>query len=594
MDDFAPGREFPPATEEAWLEKARASLRGRDIDSLARITPEGLRIPPVLSEGEPLPLPARPAPLARGRGWAVMQRIEMSDETAALAQAREDLKGGADGLVMVSRTAPLAGGFGLADDDLVALLDALEPDIVPMRLDCGPDWPAVAGKVLALCGRRHLDLSLLPLRIAADPFCGPATGHEPADRKSISAALEELTRGGSGLSGLLAADTRTYHAAGCGDVQELALATAAFVEILRLLEERGHAPDRTAARVMWLMTADTDQFMTMARLRAARLLHARVLEVARLPFTPLRLHAESAWRMMTRLDVHVNMLRITSAAFAAGVGGADAVTLLPFTAALGLPDAFARRMARNAQIIALEEAGLDRVSDPARGSHFVDTLTRDLATRAWEIFRDIERRGGLLAALTSGFVADMIAEVAQRRAEDIATRRMPLTGVSEYPDLHEELPEVLAPAPATLSAAPAEGLRPRRLSEPFERLRDAASAFRTQRGRLPRAFLALAGSPHDPRITWTRNLLAAGGIDCVTGDPETCDPAETLLAVLCGSDDDYREQGARMLEMLRGRGVRAAWIAGKGSGLPVDRELHAGMNVLDALKEAHDLLEVQP
>ncbi len=594
MDDFAPGREFPPATEEAWLEKARASLRGRDMDSLARVTPEGLRIPPVLSESGPLPLPARPAPLARGRGWAVMQRIEMPDATAALAQAREDLKGGADGLVMVSRNALPACGFGLAGDDLVALLDEVEPDVVPVRLDCGPDWPAVSRKVLALCGRRHLDLSLLPLHIAADPFCGPAAGDDGADRESVSAALDELVRGGGALPGLLAADTRTYHAAGCGDAQELALATAAFVEILRLLEERGHAPDRTAARIMWLMTADTDQFMTMARLRAARLLHTRVLEVAGLPFVPLRLHAESAWRMMTRLDVHVNMLRITSAAFAAGVGGADAVTLLPFTAALGLPDAFARRMARNAQIIALEEAGLDRVRDPAAGSHFVDTLTRDLATRAWEIFREIERRGGLLAALSSGFVADLIAGVAERRAGDVATRRMPLTGVSEYPDLHEELPEVLAPAPATWDTAGPWNLRPRRLSEPFERLRDTASAFRARRGYLPRAFLAIAGSPHDPRITWTRNLLAAGGIDCVTGDPETCDPAETPLAVLCGSYDDYREWGAEMLEALRGRGVRAVWIAGKGSGLPADRELHAGMNVLDALKEAHDLLEVQP
>jgi len=593
MDDFAPGREFPPATEEAWLEKARASLRGHDIDALARVTPEGMRIPPVLSAGEPLALPPRPSPLARGRGWAVMQRIETPDAATARAQAVEDLKAGADGLVMVSRGAPPACGFGLADDDLVALLDEVEPDVVPVRLDCGPDWPAVAGKVLALCDRRHLDFSLLPLHIAADPFCAPAAGHDGTDRQRVSAALEELVRGGGALPGLLAADTRTYHAAGCGDAQELALATAAFVEIMRLLEGRGFAPERTAPRIMWLMTADTDQFMTMARLRAARLLHARVLEVAGLPFMPLRLHVESAWRMMTRLDVHVNMLRVTSAAFAAGIGGADAVTLLPFTAALGLPDAFARRMARNAQIIALEEAGLDRVSDPAAGSHFVDTLTRDLASRAWEIFRQIERWGGLLAALSSGFVADMIAGVAERRAEAVATRRMPLTGVSEYPDLREQPPEVLAPAPPTWDAVMAGGRRLRRLSEPFERLRAAADAFRARRGSLPKAFLAIAGSPNDPRIAWTRNLLAAGGIETVTGDPEACDPAETPLAVLCGGDDDYRERGAQMLDALRDRGVRAVWIAGKGSGLPADRELHAGMNVLDALAEAHGLLEVQ-
>ncbi len=592
MDDFAPGKEFPPATGEAWLERARASLRGRDIDSLTRITPEGLRIPPVLSESEPLSLPARPAPLVRGRGWAVMQRLDLPDAQAARMQAREDLKGGADGLVAVLQDAPLAGGFGLMPEGLSAILEEAEPDVVPLRLDCGPQWPAASERVLSLCGERHLDLSLLPLRIAADPFCGPAIGDAGATRDATGATLERLARDGLPLRGLLAADTRLYHAAGCGDAQELALAAAAFVDILRMLEERGFAPQKVAPCVMWIMTADTDQFMTIARLRAARLLHARILEAAGLPFSPLELHAESAWRMMTRLDVHVNMLRITSAAFAAGVGGADAVMLLPFTAALGLPDAFARRMARNAQIIALEEAGLDRVSDPAAGSHFVDTLTRNLAMRAWEIFRDIERRGGLLAALTSGFVADMIAEVAQRRAKDIATRHMPLTGVSEYPDLREELPEVLTPAPMQDSGTPAGGLRPQRLSEPFERLQDAASAFRTREGRLPRAFLAVAGSPHDPRITWTRNLLAAGGIESLTGTPENCDPEKTPLAVMCGSDDDYRERGTQMLEALRGRGVRAVWIAGKRSGLPVDRELHAGMNVLDALREAHAVLEV--
>ncbi len=592
MDDFAPGKTFPPATEEAWLEKARASLRGRDVDSLTRITPEGLRIPPVLARSTPLPRPSRPAPLVRGRGWAVMQRLDLPDVEAARRQAREDLKGGADGLVAVLRDAPLAGGFGLTPEGLSAILEEAEPDVVPLRLDCGPQWPAASERVLSLCGEHHLDLSLLPLRIAADPFCGPALGDAGTTRDTTAAALERLARDGLPLRGLLAADTRLFHAAGCGDAQELALAAAAFVDILRMLEERGFAPHKVASCVMWIMTADTDQFMTIARLRAARLLHARILEAAGLPFSPLELHAESAWRMMTRLDVHVNMLRITSAAFAAGVGGADAVMLLPFTAALGLPDAFARRMARNAQIIALEEARLDRVRDPAAGSHFVDTLTRDLATRAWEIFRDIERHGGLLAALTSGFVADMIAEVARRRAGEIATRRMPLTGVSEYPDLHEEPPEVLAPAPAQDTGTQAGGLQPQRLSEPFERLRDAASAFRAREGRLPRAFLAVAGSPHDPRITWTRNLLAAGGIESLSGAPEDCDPAETPLAVLCGSDDDYRERGAQILEALRGRGVRAVWIADKGSGLPVDRELHAGMNVLDALREAHAVLEV--
>ena len=199
----------------------------------------------------------------------------------------------------------------------------------------------------------------------------------------------------------------------------------------------GHSLDAARRALSFLLVADADEFLTVAKLRALRRLWARVEQACGLEPKPIRLHAETAWRMTTRRDPWVNMLRTTVAAFSAGIGGADGVTVLPFTAALGLPDAFARRIARNTQLILLDESNLARVADPAAGRGGFEALTDALCEKAWGLFQEIEREGGILESLKGDKLQARIAAVRAQREKAVATRKEPITGTSEFPNINE-------------------------------------------------------------------------------------------------------------------------------------------------------------
>jgi len=272
----------------------------------------------------------------------------------------------------------------------------------------------------------------------------------------------------------------------------------------------------------------------------------------------------------------VNLLRGTIASFAAGVGGAEAVTVLPFDHRLGRPDASARRLARNTQLLLIEEAHVARVLDPAGGSWYIERFTEDLAQAGWAWFTRIEQAGGLAAALDSGLVADRLAETWQRRADDIAHRRAPITGVSEFPNLAEKPPR-RPPAPVPDGG----GLPRHRYAEAFERLRDRGDAHGTR----PVVFLATLGSPaaYGPRVTFATNLFAAGGIGVVTGPVEDFAAAGTTVACVCGPDKAYAEQAAPAAAALRAAGAGRVWLAGRGDHPGVDGYVFTGCDAVDIL-----------
>ena len=200
------------------------------------------------------------------------------------------------------------------------------------------------------------------------------------------------------------ADGRVIHNAGGSEAQELAFALAVAVEYMRALEAGGVKLDDARRMIFFRMAADADQFLTIAKFRALRKLWARVEEACGLAPAPAFISAETAWRMMTKRDPYVNMLRATVAAFSAGLGGADSVTVLPYTAALGLPDAFARRIARNTQLVLIEEANVHRVADAGAGSGAIESITQELCAAAWRLFQGIEAAGGAAEALASGYI----------------------------------------------------------------------------------------------------------------------------------------------------------------------------------------------
>lgn len=361
-------------------------------------------------------------------------------------------------------------------------------------------------------------------------------------------------------------DGTVFHDAGASDAQELGAAVAAGLEYLRVLS--GEMPVPEALRQLEFRFAATDdQFATLAKFRAARRLWARVAHVCGTPSEGAApQHAVTSAAMMSRRDPWVNLLRTTLAAFGAGVGGADTVTVLPFDSALpagelGVSASFSERMARNTQLLLLEESHLGHVQDPGAGSWYVEQLTADLAGAAWTFMQEIEAAGGYRAAQDSGLLATTIGATRTRRESDIAHRRTAVTGVNEFPNLAESpLSE------AARAAGPGQ-----RYGAAFDALRDRSDAYLAAHGTRPQAMLVPLGTvaEHNVRVTFIANLLASGGIESINPGPlaeyeiaAAAKESGASIAVLCGTDARYGTDAAGAVEQLRNAGVGTVLLAG--------------------------------
>ncbi|MEU4406016.1 methylmalonyl-CoA mutase family protein [Streptosporangium sp. NPDC023963] len=602
--------EFPPVTRDRWRELALGVLRksgvetGSPEEELASTTHDGVTIAPIYDASD---LPGDPglpgaAPYVRGSrpegGWEVRQRHEVPDPEAILA----DLENGVTSLWLT-----------LAPEDLPRALERVYLDLISVTLDAGKRTREAAEVLFALAGEGGAQApagDTADTADTADAAGAPGgsvtlTGNLGADALADARTAIELARrcvrDHPGLRAVVV-DATPYHEAGGGDAEELGCSVAAGVAALRTLVGAGLTMEQAFGQLEFRYAATADQFLTIAKLRAGRRLWARVAEVcgvSGVPGAAQRQHAVTSSAMMTARDPWVNMLRTTLACFAAGAGGADAVTVQPFDARLGLPDAFARRIARNTQSLLVEEAGVARVIDPAGGSFYVERLTEDLAGRAWAWFQEIERAGGgggMADALASGFVAERLAATWERRAAAIARRRDPITGVSEFPDLAEK-PLSRRPRPAGADAGSA-GVH---YAQEFEALRDLADAQKTR----PKVFLATIGpvAAHTARASFAANLFQAGGIATVTGGAAT-DPGEIAaafaaefatgakVACLCSSDRLYAGHAEAVAAALRGAGAVKVWLAGKGEFEGVDANLYAGCDALGVLRTTFEDLGV--
>jgi methylmalonyl-CoA mutase len=617
MSELQLASGFPAMDEAGWRALVEASLKGRPFETLRSRSADGIVIEPVYGRTHDAPaLPAGPAREAAG-SWTLVQRADMPDLAAANTQMLDDLTNGATGIALVIPGSVTAGAHGVAISDarsVERVFDGVELDFISLRLDGGRNGRDLALLVLDEYKRRLLDLSRCRLDLGLDPFGALALNGRIVNRKELASRAGGMFAKARKLDhkgGVFCADARVHHGAGCSEAQELALALATGVDYLRLLEEAGIDPAISAPQTSMLLTADADQFLTIAKLRAARLLWARMLEASGLETSPLTLHAETAMRMMSRRDPHVNLLRTTSAAFAAGIGGADSVTVLPFTAALGLPDGFARRLARNIQNLILEESRAGRVTDAAAGSGYVETLTGELARAAWDVFQQIEQAGGMMAFLAAGKAQALIGDVRAHRNKDIARRKMALTGVSEFPNLNEAASKVLDMAlpedwsigtPWQADMVECEPLAQHRLAEGFETLRDASDAHFKATGKRPQVFLATLGTPADftVRATWMTNLLAAGGIEAVAGAVQDFQASGLDAACICSSDAIYATEAEATARTLAGLGASHVMMAGKPGNIEqllaeagVGEFVHAGQDVLALLGSLHERLGVR-
>jgi methylmalonyl-CoA mutase len=513
-----------------------------------------------------------------------------------------------------------AHGFGLepSAEAIEKVFDGIFIDAgIAIELQIGPQSRMAATHVAEYVKRKGLAPSACNIRFGLDPIGACAVwGASPYSWPEIvpafTGAIKSLVD--IGLKGPFAvADGRVIHDSGGSEVQELAFVLATGVAYLRALEGAGVALEDARRMVYARLSADADQFLTMAKFRALRLLWARIEEACGLAPKPLFIAAETAWRMLTQRDPYVNMLRATMATFSAGLGGANAITVLPHTLASGLPDPFARRVARNTQLVLLEESNLAKVADPAAGAGGIETLTQALCEAAWALFQEIEQAGGIFASLEQNLIQRKVTATRAAREANIARRKEVLTGATEFPNLHEAHVATLNARPVVLAPYGAakfkfDPLPPMRLAAPFERLRDRSDEILRDKGARPKAFLANLGVPADftVRATFATSFFETGGMEAVDtkGFTDAAAVAAAFkasgaaVACLCSSDKIYAEQAIPAAKALQAAGARHIYLAGRASeqeaalrAAGVGTFIFAGCDALATLEEAYRLTE---
>lgn len=662
--DLKLGAEFSESNRADWEALAQKALGETPLDRLKSRTYDGLEIQPLYlaedwpADRDPSGFPGQ-APFTRGAsaagtraGWGLEPEVAHTDPARANEVILEELQKGATGIVLRIATDGRSGVSVGSLEDMDRTLKGVLADVAPVRLKAGGGFMAAAAMMAAVWQRRGAEPGAVLGSFGADPLgswaeAGDLRGGAETAIEAATALARHTQATWPGVTAL-GVDTGVYHGGGATEAQELGCALATGLAYVKALVLAGMSVDHACRQIEFTLVADENFFGTIAKMRAARMVWARLAEScgASEGARAMRLRATTAGRMMTRRDPWVNMLRTTSACFAAGVAGAEAVTVLPYNAALGLPDGFGRRIARNTQIILQEESSLNRVIDPAGGSWYVENLTELLAEAGWREFQAIEVEGGMAEALRSGKLQKRIAAAATSREKNIAKRKDAITGVSEFPYIQEapvEIENVDAPAlsvedglrpvqahadsltaldvaawiKAAAAGAGTEALlgtlgdaagtiRPverRRLAESFEALRDASDAALEKAGKRPQVFLANMGrvAQHTARAMFAKNFYEAGGIEALSNDgfssPEAAaegfENSGARLAVICGSDPQYEDSGEAMAMALKAAGAERVILAGRPGEREaalreagVDEFIFMGCDVLGSLRAA--------
>ncbi|MGE4062614.1 MAG: methylmalonyl-CoA mutase family protein [Rhodospirillaceae bacterium] len=655
-------RDFPAASDEQWMKLLEKVLAGAPFEKkLVAKTYDGLSIRPLYTRtdwpahADPSGMPGG-APFVRGgtvlgsaaNGWDIRQAHGHPDPAVANKEILEDLENGVTSILLKLDVEGKGGVAVQSLADLERTLDGVMLDLAPVVLDGYPSlaYAAYLIKLLEKRGQTKTFAGNFGLDILAT-FA--AKGRITSDPNTARARISDLAVYASKnlpKARTYNATSTVYHSAGASEAQELGLVLGAGVEYLRAMTDAGLGIDAAMRQIAFTVTADADLFLTVAKIRALRKMWARVTEAcgASADCRSAPVSAVTAPRMMSKRDPWVNILRSTVACFGAGIAGADAVTVLPFDSALGLPGELARRIARNTHVVLQEESGLGKVIDPVGGAWMFEKLTDEMAEKAWSFFQEIEREGGMTAALMGGVVAARIAAVQAERAKNIARRKDPITGVSEFPNVHEtpiktaEAPSRPAvppagqalsfPAPgggklmeafvaaaaepvlsyvAALKGGTGASITPfpaLRLAEDFEQLRDQADIFKAIYGARPKVFLANIGTIAEftARATFAKNFYEAGGFETIAGAggyeagaiAEDFRRSGASFAVICSTDAVYAEHAANVALALKGSGAVAVHLAGRGGELEqglraagVDDFIFIGCDVLGILKTLH-------
>lgn len=612
--------EFPPVSTRQWEDKIREDLQGEDYDKkLVWETHDGYRIRPYYRcedlggidylESLPGQFPYLRSGKTQDNAWLIRQDIPVKDLEKANAYAKEILSRGITALGF-----DLRESSRLAESDIHPLLKGLPLDEVPLNFMLDEHFTEVLEYLHSFLERNDIDPSKITGSLQLDPLGQlTATGNFRGDMEGDFAELVEcLEYVRDNLPGIrvIHSGGNVFHNAGASVSQELAFTLAMGNEYLVQLREMGIRLEDIPARMQFCFPVGSSYFMEIAKLRAARFLWSRILQ-AHSPkadeLSPMFIQTLSSRWNQTLYDPHVNMLRGTTAAMSAIIGGTDSHTVLPFDDPLSPPGPFSDRAARNSQIILKEESYLDKVIDPAAGSYYIENLTDTLINGAWEIFLQTENKGGYRKSLIEGFIQEKVKKTAGTRLANLATRREMLLGINRFPILDERIDG--APPAAGPAIDPeeciVEPLVPSRESREFEELR-----LRTDRhaGKRPVVFIIPLGNlaMRRARAMFSMNFFACAGFEVIDNIGrfktvrEGTDDARRAgadIVVLCSSDDEYPGMAADLVEGAGGdiipviAGYPAEHIDSlKKAGIRYF--IHARSNLLKELKNYQQMMGI--
>jgi methylmalonyl-CoA mutase len=590
------------ADQADWRALVEQGLKGANWDRLVGKTADGIALEPLYREPDintATDLSGMPgaAPFVRGTGksgWLIRQSFAHPDVERTNQDILADLQGGVGAIELVIDPDGRDGVAIKSAGDLDHALAGVILEAAPVSLDAG-----AAGENTAILLRDKLKgVAVVGTAFNLDPVGTQLrTGADQSEAALAAYLFAAQTTRDLPNARYLRVDARIVHEAGGSEAQEIAYALHSGIAYLRGLETRALGIEDSARAVGFAVAVGPDALIEAAKLRALRLCWARVLEAsgAAREHRAAYVHAFTSRRMMTRYDAWTNILRVSTAAFAAAVGGADEITTYPLTDALGRPSAFSRRVARNTQHVLAEECRLGHVADPAGGSWFVEKLTRDLADRAWSLMQEMEAHNAPIDLLRV-----KVTEARDRRRTAIATRRETITGVTDFPLLGAAPPEFEAREQMSATGA----FAPIRWAEPFEALRAKAEAASSA------VFFANMSTlaEFSPRAQWTRNLFAAGGVSAI-GPEDAHDTMDTLIdtfraskarvAVIASTDACYAEHAENCAQRLKAAGADWVLLAGKPGeretalrAAGVDQFVYAGQNALRELETLHTALGV--
>ncbi|WP_404443050.1 methylmalonyl-CoA mutase subunit beta [Sutcliffiella horikoshii] len=598
---------FPKVTMDDWVNAAEKALKGKPVSKLNTATYEGITRKPVYTEDDKNNHTSKQ--LIDKSDWKVSQQLYASTSFEEMnAQLKQELESGLQSIYF--STYPSMESHALLiknQTDLKALLKDISLNDVALQIHAGASATTFINALID----SGMETKNLQGIIGADPVGElAATGKlkQPLEQyyDEMKSNIEWKENNAPHLKTVWV-QSNAYHNGGANAVQELAVVMATAVEYLQALLNRGLSIDEASQEIAFTFPVGSDFFMELSKLRAARVLWANIVEAygGDEKAQKMTVHATTSMLTKSNLDPYVNMLRSTTEAFSAAIGGADSIHVDSYQQGA---DAFSRRIARNTHYILKEESFLNKVVDPAAGSYYVEKLTNQLADEAWKLFQGLDKLGGIVEALRTNFLQDSLDEVKEKRLKDVQSRRKVLVGTNMYANLQEELKWQIGTkrvddneyAPIKVQA-----IQPLRLSEVFEILRYQAKVYQEKQGTSPKITLINLGllPSHKPRTDFASGFFQVGGLQPIVSPSFeeakeivkwVSDQNITGFVCICGSDDTYEEL-LNAAVMAVNSPIRKILVAGfpeaarqkELQGIGVSDFIHMRSNCYEQLEKIH-------